>query len=139
MNSSPHSHLVLLVCFAGADNILRFPSESREFPGLHLTVAPETPLEEQVRKHIEARCSIQLSPNGWNLDPQFAEELDCKGSPVLLRLVTLPSYAGTLPSGLCTFPQLLKSMNKDRSRLPYLKAWQYLAGAHLGELQAVEI
>ena len=40
---------------------------------------------------------------------------------------------------LLSMPEVLRTMEKNRTRLAYLKAWQFLMGAHQSDLTALEV
>jgi len=125
----PTTKAVLLVGFLSDEGILRFPTEGKEVPGLFLDVKPLTPINEQFCERLREF----VAEENVGLHLQIRQD-------ILIR-VDLPSgeestmflgrYSGASKHDIkewSDLSSLIKSMPKDRSRLPYLKALQVLSG-----------
>lgn len=125
----PTKKAILLVGFSSEEGVLRFPSDGKEVPGIFMDVSPLKPINEQFCERLREFAAEE----NVGLHLQIRQDM-------LIR-VDLPSgeettlflgrYNGACKQDVKTWPDLstlIKSMPKDRSRLPYLKALQALSG-----------
>lgn len=130
---------VLLAAVADAKGVLRFPTtEGAALPGLYVDVAPLIPIYEQLKRGASSALGLDVSRN-LRIWDEFADEVPLVDG----RVATL--YVGLL-EGMTTdvaarwpvMPDLLRRMDKNRSRLPVLRAWQILQGGLKLDTKAVE-
>jgi len=135
----PTQKAVVLVGFLSPEKILVFPSQSVAYPGLHLENKALVPIYDQIMTHIEKHCLLNDLGKSFDLHPDFAEPLQCGEDLATLDLGSIKDLNEPLPRYLQTLPVLIRGMPKDRSRLPYLKAWQTLTGAPQQDIRAIEV
>tara|TARA_B100000524_G_C23620537_1_gene359528 strand:- start:651 stop:1058 length:408 start_codon:yes stop_codon:yes gene_type:complete len=71
----------------------------------------------------------------------FLETQRSKTVKEFLYLASIQNYEKLFSPqySLMTMPEILKGMEKNKKRLDYLKAWQFLMGAHKTKLEAYEV
>ena len=128
---------VLLVALKHDQQIRVFDADGDgALPGLGLKLQPRVPVVDQLREALQ-RKAPQLVEQAFDLLP-FCETLSAEdGDQVALYLVEVSVSAW--PANASTMPDLLRRMPKNRNRLGYLKAWQYLSGDHKLTTRAVEL
>jgi len=133
----PTEKVIVLVGFLNSDGVLVFASQNVSFPGLHFENKALVPIYDQILAYIEQYCV--LSDLKFDLDASFAETVKMGNSDeATLYFGLVNKFEGLLPRYLHTLPSLIRGMNKDRSRLPYLKAWQSMTGSREQNIRAVE-
>lgn len=134
----PTQKAIVLVAFLSPEKTLLFPSQNVRFPGLHLEAKPRVPIYDQILSHIEKQCQLPGLGRKFELDPSFAETVWMGNEEATLYFGWVRNLEAPLPRYLHTLPILIRGMNKDRARLPYLKAWQALSGSREQDIRAVE-
>jgi hypothetical protein len=135
---SPTDKVIVLVGFLNEKKILVFPSQSVVLPGLHFVSKARTPIYDQILETIERHCMLSDMRQHFELDPLFAETLNKDGEDATLYLGLIKNFEQDLPRYLQPLPILLRGMNKDRLRLPYIKALQVLTGSREQDIRVVE-
>jgi hypothetical protein len=134
---------VILIGCADAQNVLRFPVEEG-LPGLLLDCRLSgalltdvvqarwvTWLRNQIpSEQIHEFLQIDIIPN-YKTSIRLANGQ--AGTLYLAKARKAPPVAATLPN----LPDILRSMPKDGSRMPVVRAWQVFAGALAEETNAV--
>lgn len=133
---SPTEKVIVLAGFLDEKKTFLFPSDNVALPGLHFQNKPLHPISDQISERIKEHC--QIAQISFELNMSFADTFSFQGEEYTLYLGTVLHEESLLPRYLHTLPYLMKSMSKDRSRLPYLRTLQILAGAHLEEIQVGE-
>jgi hypothetical protein len=131
--------VIVLLGFFNPEKVLVFPSQNVQFPGLHFENKALVPIHDQILIYIENYFSLPSSRAQFELDPSFAEPVRMENEDATLYLGIIKEPGDNLPRYLQTLPILIRGMNRDRSRLPYLKAWQALTGAREQDIRAVEV
>lgn len=134
---SPTSKVIFLVGFFNQENVLVFPSQNVQFPGLHFDAKPLVSIYDQLLECIEKYCMREDLRQYFDLDRFFAETVLIAEEEATLYVGTVKNLDGLLPRYLHTLPSLLRGMDKNRSRLVYLKALQTLTGARDQDVRAV--
>lgn len=132
---------ILLVAVADAAGVLRFPSDftSESMHGLHLAVQPLLPIGPQL---VAVASRVLESDVSTSLDicQDFADEVFINGATQTTVFVGRVTRSDLIaPQGWLSFPDILRSMVRDRRRLPYLRAWQVLTGALSLNTKAVDV
>ena len=132
---------LLLVALADAEGVLRFPSDfSHEtFYGLHVNIKPLLPVAPQILEAASQALGFDVSLT-MDLCQEFADEIPLSHetkTTVFVGLVTHPEFKA--PTQWLCLPDMLRSMPKDRRRLPYLRALQILTGALSLNTKAVDL
>jgi len=131
---------VLLCAVADAKGVLRFPitTPDTDTPGLDLVVAPLVPINELLMKAAAAVLGEGVGRH-LEINQEYADEIAVTGGPnVTLYLARLAPAAGFVATAEWpTMPELLRAL-QGRKRLPYLRAWQVLAGGLTLDTKAVE-
>lgn len=131
--------VIVLVGFFNPEKILVFPSQNVSFPGLHFENKALVPIHDQILAYVEQHCALGDLRRKFELDASFAETLKVGDEEATLYFGLIRNIEELLPRYLHTLPVLIRGMNKDRSRLPYLKAWQSLTGSREQDIRAVEV
>ena len=132
---------LLLVALADAEGVLRFPSDfSHEtFYGLHVSIKPLLPVAAQILEAASHALGFDVSRT-LDLCQEFADEIPLSHemkATVFVGLVTHPEFKA--PAQWLCLPDILRSMPRDRRRLPYLRALQILTGALSLNTKAVDL
>ena len=136
---------VLLLGVKDAKGVMRFPSgpgtnEART-SGLRIDVQPLLPINEQL---VAAASTALATPLALALDvvQEFADEMQLPdGQAATVYLATVNETRAPdvqAQSGWASMPDILRGMDKDRRRLPYLRAWQILTGGLTLNTKALE-
>jgi hypothetical protein len=121
----PSDRAILLLALQGST--YTFLSDVNVLPGWHFTPKPLQPIYEQLINCAQAHLP-HLSPQTIEIIDDFEESVE--NSTLYLAKVT--------HTGGVSLPILMRGMPKNRNRLAYLKAWQFLLGTHLDTLEAIE-
>jgi hypothetical protein len=136
----PTPKAVLLCAIADAAGVLRCPNGEAFPPGLALDVAPLLPINPQLVELAAKFLNLSASAH-LHIEQQFADpvELVSGAEPDhTLYLASLSPAAGVIASRAWpTLPDILRSLN-GRTRIPYLRAWQVLAGGLQLNTKAVD-
>ena len=133
----PTSHAAFLAGAKDEAGVLRFPSDGALVPGVFLKVQARTPIHDQLVQSLQ-RYWPELSGGQLDVVQEFSESFTADDQhQVTLYLATLADK-WQAAARWASFPDLLKSMAHNRSRLPYLKAWQVLAGGLQLNTKAVD-
>ena len=100
--------------------------EGEAQPGLWVETQAQFFLRDQVVNALQAQFGT-----GCQYMPQadFFMQGELRGEPVSVVLVSISGTVSKLQTGgFRNFAQVLRDLHKDRDRLIYLKAWQFLAG-----------
>lgn len=120
---------VLLLGVKDDRGVLRFPfSANGVVPGLCFEVLPLAPIGEQL---VRAASEALSAPVGLSLTIQqeFADVMTLpNGSEATVYLATISAPHARAHPNWPSMPEMLRGMDKDRRRLPYLRAWQVLTG-----------
>ncbi len=130
---------IVLVAARDLKGLFRVPPWSFDLPGHYFDIVQEMGLKDQ----IIAQASIALG------HPELAGDLVFKCTfdqalvigidEYLLHLVFLNNEKFSVPSTWKTIPELLRSMKKNKNRVPYLLAFQVLAGSDTDQIDALEM
>lgn len=94
--------------------------------GLRVARQAQVLLRDQVFATLQARLgtSVQYVPQ-----PDFWVQGELRGEQISAVLVSVRGAVSKVQTGgFRNFAQVLRELHKDRDRLIYLKAWQFLAG-----------
>ena len=121
---------VLLVAVRDSLGVLRVPGGAGAFPGLTVAVAPLMPILPQLTDAASAFFGKDVARR-LDIVQDYADELleTPGGEPVAtLYVATLAPEAEVLAQAEWpSMPDILRRL-KGKSRIPYLRAWQVLAG-----------
>ena len=94
--------------------------------GLRVARQAQVLLRDQVFATLQARLG---TGNEYVPQPDFWVQGELRGEQVSAVLVSVRGAVSKIHTGsFRNFAQVLREMHKDRDRLVYLKAWQFLAG-----------
>jgi hypothetical protein len=139
------THATIIVGYKCPDGVIRCPTDAGIWPGINLSVNPLLPINSQL---IDTAQAFVL--NKFKVTDVVQEclgllepKLEIIGSESSLYVGYLqPAVDENLsefwPSWR-TFPDILRSLANNRSRLPYLKAWQIFAGGLSESTKAIEL
>lgn len=138
--------ILLLGVRAGNPPVLRALDAAASPPGRRFVPRPLVPIDEQLIAlvvdivGVEARSSIVIHQEYTDLVPLRAD-LPPEHPEAAATLYLVTCDLGAIPNAAHwpSFPELLRAMPRDRSRLPYLRAFQVLAGGLQLETKAVDM
>ena len=131
--------VVVLVGFLN-DKIFVFPSQNKNFPGIHFANIPLAFIDEQIIKNIE-KVSGWVGINRFlSIRQDFSETIRLDdGTEATLYLATVSKGDFALPTDWKSFPELMQAMPKNKTRIAYIKALQVLTGASQADTKVVEM
>lgn len=137
--------ILLLVVRTGATGLMRLPDGFNKPPGRLFSPRPLLPIAEQLYAlaadtlQDPARSALVLEPNYTDrvlLRPELPE--DDPRATASLYLVSCELASQDVSTAWPSFPELLRAMPRNRARLPYLRAFQVLAGGLHLNTKAIE-
>jgi len=133
--------ILLLGVNSSSDPTLRFPANSDDVPGLLVKTNPSLGINEQFFDYLEKGFF-----RGENLrkvlviNQEYQDRLTLPdGQEATLYVGTLELKESHLDPKWKTIPQIMRDLPQDRGRLPFLRAWQVLAGGLSGQTKAVDL
>lgn len=135
----PIPYAVLVCAVADAQGVLRVPVTpfSAETPGLKFAVAPLTPINIQLAAAASSFFAREVGLY-LNIEQNYADAVSAADGAVTLYLARLAPEAGIVASdSWLSIPALLRQLS-GRARIPYLRAWQVLAGGLTLATKAVD-
>lgn len=133
---------VLLLGIKDEHGVMRFPRSGDErAAGYVFDVLPRVPINEQLVEHAGRALGepVRLS---LAVQQEFADEMPlADGTLATVYLATLADAAAErikARSEWPSLPDILRGMDRDRRRLPYLRAWQILTGGLKLNTKAVD-
>jgi len=144
----PTPQAVIMVTITGTDGVVRCLSGDLTQPGLIFEPKPLLPIVEQIMAQLRLTMGASSDSLRFQVRGDYADEFSlANGSAATLYIATatLPAVnlaAGALdglPGSWMPIPELLRSMERTRQRLVYLRAWQVLLGALTDETKAVDL
>lgn len=134
----------LLLAVECEDKVLRFPNDRVAWPGLTLKVDPLLGINSQLMERSKAEPGLAHLPpieiwqeysavlNGSSpAEPSTLYVAIVRPSPMSLQTMPWATWE--------TLPAIIRTLDKDRNRLAYLKAWQILSGALTETTKALDI
>lgn len=102
-------------------------------PGILARQQRRVIIVEQIGRLLAKYLQLQTGQFSIRDDFWLETSLDQSITAILVDLSTRPQQ----PEAFITFPEALRKMVKNRSRLIFLKAWQVLAGSAQEEIKVV--
>ncbi len=130
--------LTVLIPVQDEKGVMRFPTNKGPYPGLHHLIDNSLPLSSQAVLLAQTELNaldlkfVALAP----IDPV----LKIEGSPSSVLYLLKPE--GKQPKVDSTWPtiaDILRSLPQGQTRLAYMKALQYLAGAAEADVSVLEV
>ena len=141
----PTEHAILLLGFPDHQGVLSFPTQNTVIPGILLPVKPLTPINDQIISFVFNHWD-QATGKNLHLWQNFSSSISLgekKEATLYVGRVDETFSATRDKQGSSfswsTLPQILKALPKDKSRLPYIKAFQVLTGALTLTTRAVDL
>ncbi len=120
--------VLLLACQTG-QSLLRFPIQSGELPGLAIHVPGMSPINDlllaKAREVLPAEHLHRVRVVQDFVESVFLND----GTEVSLFLASVEFHDWEPPETWPTLPLMIRSMAKNKNRVPYMKALQYLASS----------
>ena len=135
----PTPYAVLVCAVADAQGVLRIPvvADAGETPGLRFAVQGLKPINIQLAEAAAQFFGREVGLH-LNIEQEYADEVSTAAGAVTLYLARLAPQAGIVASeSWLSIPALLRQLS-GRARIPYLRAWQVLAGGLKLTTKAVE-
>ena len=111
--------------------VFRFPVGSDPaMPGIVVSAAASTPIVAQLAQAVAAAIGIEgTDGHAFTVQEGFADAITMpSGEAATLYVGRVAPGGVTAPRTWPSMPDLLRAMAKNRARVPYLRAWQVLAG-----------
>jgi hypothetical protein len=126
----PTPHAALLIAVNDASGVLRCPLHGGDVPGLIAAVQPLMPINPQLMAMAATFFEVDVSLH-LAIEQGFADPVVKSGgqeADVTLYLARLAADAGIIAEPTWpSIPMILRGLS-GRARIPYLRAWQVLAG-----------
>lgn len=103
-----------------------------------LEVNQQLPYTGQIAEFLKNECTGFNAIN-LSFDTDFSEFLSESNELRLLILAGQQVQDINSHWQWCIIPEFLRKLPKTRARLPFLKAWQILMGAHKNQLEAITV
>ena len=156
---------VVLVPMDGGNGVWMFPSDASPWAGLHLKVAPLSPIVPQIAEMVRDRLGFDMERAGYEVCQDFAdivmldhgedretngdrsENITLSVTPSITLYALQPRElvpASLIPGDpdrplrLATLPDWLGRLPRTRQRLAWLRAWQIYQGILTQNVKAVE-
>lgn len=122
-------HAILLLAVRDERGILRFPSSPGAVsPGIHFPVRALMPIQAQLTAAASDTVGRDVALH-FRLCDEFADEIRmADGREATLYVANLEEPRVVAPNDWPVMPAILRSFPRDKSRIPYLRAWQILQG-----------
>lgn len=136
----PTTNAILLCAVNDASSVLRCPVVHSVPPGLVTEVRPVIPINVQLAELAESFFGAAVARH-LGIEQEFADPVVAtkdESAEFTLYLARLhPDAAIVAPNSWPTIPQILRGLS-GRMRVPYLRAWQILAGGLQLNTKAVD-
>lgn len=107
--------------------------------GIDLAVKARVPINDQIAEVVSAIIGPSYLAKHLEIDQGFCDAITGEGEALGFYLARYePHPEGFNWAMTKTIPQILASLEKNRLRLPYIRAFQRLMGADQGIIRAVE-
>lgn len=132
---------VFLCGLRDTTGVLRFPPVEGDVPGLSFETRPRTPINEQLIDQLKETLARETGASAENLEldinQEYSDTVDLPDGRQGTLYVAIGSGVEG-PESWPRLPDLLRAMPADRSRVPYLRAWQVLTGGLKLNTKALE-
>lgn len=131
---------VFLLRLVSPNGVFVFPSNNESYPGLFTEKYVDNFSSKEVKKWL-ASYTKGLQNYDWidykgAMTPDFPDSNNGKGRLILMDIA---SPITTDFSSFKTLPEILRSLDKNKKRIPYIKAFQSFSGSAETEVNAVEL
>lgn len=129
----PTDTAILLLATKDEGGVMRFPP-------IEIAARPLVSIDEQIVQAASAALGLDLTLK-IRIEQQYADEMTrADGTVTTVYLATVSDgVAPPAKKEWPTLPDLLRSLPKDRSRLPFMRAWQILTGGLTLNTKAVDM
>ena len=132
-------NITLLLACDGPKGLFHFPNDEDPFPGINMSISHGLTWHDTMRDVGseflgKPELNSKILPI-MVMEPEIEKGND--GSTLVLARIHKEEFLA--PDLWPTLPALLHGMPKNKTRVPYLKAFQVLAGGLSQETQAVEM
>lgn len=136
----PFDFSIYLVRFVDADKVFRFPTNNRHLPGLYREGDFAATLADEDQKWLANACGYTGDPASFEVAQVFDQDLsmgdDRFGELVLVNCNDPVAFA---PKKSVTFAEMIRSLPKDKNRIAYIKALQWINMPKDRDFAAVEM
>ncbi len=127
-------YAVLLVGIPDQKNVLRFPNNGKQWPGIVFKPVALTPINEQLVAAVQDFMGLEQAPK-LEVNQEYSDITEDKCT---IFLATANQDGLAVNDTWQSMPELLRGMDRNRKRLPFLRAWQVLTGSLELNTNAVE-
>lgn len=140
--------IVLLIAAPDTNGTLRFPTNhplqsqdniSDYLPGF-VKIVPYISLEISMIHDVLLQLFGEVNKNDFVFEHHFSARLpttDLESIATFLKIVRIKTRVGQ--GSWSSLPELIRSLPKERIRIPYLRAFQILMGVHLERTEALTV
>jgi len=125
---------VVLLGIPDERGVFRFPNNGKQWPGIVFKPTPRLAINDQIVAAIAGFLKMDKIPS-LELNPKYADQTK-DGCTVYLATATSDDFKGD--ENWQSLPELLRGMDRNKKRLPFLRAWQVLTGSLELDTKAVE-
>ncbi len=139
LHFSPYPQIILFCVCKDSKGIWRVycrnsKEAGRSCPVLDIDI--RAPLIDGIYHYFKV-ANISLRVGSLSLRDGFLEEITSEQGLVIAELDYVTHDVSE--DDWLTIPDFLRNLPKNRQRLPYLKAWQFIMGSHTGEIEALSV
>jgi hypothetical protein len=127
-------YAVLLVGIPDEKKVLRFPNNGKQWPGIVFKPVALQPINEQLVGSLKEYLDLDVDPT-IEVNQEYSDITEDKCT---IYLATGSSDKFSASESWQNMPELLRGMDRNRKRLPFLRAWQVLTGSLGLNTNAVE-
>lgn len=135
-----YNFTVFLMRIRNNKGVFTFPSNNKKIPGLYKEGYQLEYLNSEIKSWLASSSGISESIEQLELKAILTPDLFLDNSRVgRLYLLEYPLVFDCKEGSYQTLPEILRSIPKDRNRLPYIKSLQVFAGSSETETIALEL
>jgi hypothetical protein len=132
-------HAIFLLGVFDKKKVMRFPDEGETHAGVRLQPSKSIPIDPQLLAACKKYLVDGFDNRAVSIYQEFDEVVTIPGlGETTVYLGVVDEEAMTAPDEWAVFPDIIRRLPKDRTRLPYLKAWQVLTGGLKLDTRAIE-
>ncbi len=120
--------------------IIRCPIDDQGYFGLTIQLDPTIPVSKNVQKYLSERLKLPALGNEVEVISLIEPQFSIPGKdPTMVLVAKIARDSFQAPSEWPTFMSFMRGLSQGPMRLAYNKAFQYLAGAHLNDVDVLEV
>ena len=130
-------HIIALCATKDSHDQIKILDEGGKFGGVHIKVEHSLVAHQQIQDELAKRTGAKA--NQVILVESLTPTISYEKNENTLVLVIIPPLAGISSENWALLPDIIKRLPADKSRVPYIKALQILAGGLETDSTAVQL